>query len=395
MPADSPLDPLPTGAVLLHIGPYKTGSTALQMVMHERREELASYGVAYPGDRHRQMRPGWGLLGKTPRARPHATLAEWEALVEEVAGTPGTVVLSTEDFGHAGPRAIDRMVADLTPERLHVIAVARRLDVLLPSQWQERVKTCYATETYDAWLRIVLEGDREHPEAKAFWGSHGLESMLERWTERLDPERFVLIVSDDSDRRLIPAAFEELLGLPADLLTPAPGRNASLGMATVELYRQVNETFARHGWPDANYRRMVQLGMLDALKVLPTDPDEPRIPPLPRWAAARVAELSQRRAAAVRSCGVRVVGDPDSLLTSVPEDAGDDAPPEPDTIAISTATAAIEGLVSGALIREANLTEGRRPCPPSVEETPGRELARELWRRAGAKLARRGQPRAH
>lgn len=395
MPDDTPLEPLPTGSVLLHIGPYKTGSTALQMVMHERRAELASYGVTYPGDRHRQMRPGWGLLGKTPRARPHATIAEWEALVDEVAATPGTVVISTEDFGHAGPKAIDRMVADLTPERLHVIAVARRLDVLLPSQWQERVKTCYATETYDDWLRIVLEGDREHPEAKAFWGSHGLESMLERWTERLDPKRFVLIVSDDSDRRLIPGTFEQLLGLPAEMLTPAPGRNASLGMATVELYRQVNETFARNHWPDANYRRMVQLGMLDALKVRPVDPDEPRIPPLPRWAAERVAELSARRAAAVRDSGVRVVGDPDALLTAVPDAAADEAPPAPDTIAIDTATAAIEGLVSGALIREANLAEGRRANHPSVEETSGRDLARELLRRAGAKVARRGQPRAH
>ena len=41
MPDDTPLEPLPTWSVLLHIGPYKTGSTALQMVMHERRAELA------------------------------------------------------------------------------------------------------------------------------------------------------------------------------------------------------------------------------------------------------------------------------------------------------------------------------------------------------------------
>ena len=43
--AGAPL--LPAGAGLLHVGPHKTGSTALQGALHQAREELAAQGVLY------------------------------------------------------------------------------------------------------------------------------------------------------------------------------------------------------------------------------------------------------------------------------------------------------------------------------------------------------------
>ena len=45
----TPVETLPEGAVLLHIGPYKTGSTAIQQALFDQRDVLAEHGVLYPG----------------------------------------------------------------------------------------------------------------------------------------------------------------------------------------------------------------------------------------------------------------------------------------------------------------------------------------------------------
>jgi hypothetical protein len=53
---------LEPGARLLHIGPHKTGTTAIQGALHLARERLAVEGVAYPG---RGRQPLWPILAVT------------------------------------------------------------------------------------------------------------------------------------------------------------------------------------------------------------------------------------------------------------------------------------------------------------------------------------------
>jgi hypothetical protein len=155
---------LPEGSCLLHIGPYKTGSTAVQVAMHKARGAMRERGVVYPGTWQRAMRPGWAVLGYTPRGRDPVPIEVWQDLVAEVRD-PAAIrsCVSTEDFGSASPARAKRIVDDLGGDSVHVVAVARRLDRLLPSQWQERVKS-HDTFTYDAWLRLVLGKDREDRE---------------------------------------------------------------------------------------------------------------------------------------------------------------------------------------------------------------------------------------
>ena len=38
--------PIPEGARLVHIGPHKTGSTAIQVALHSARDRLGEHGVA-------------------------------------------------------------------------------------------------------------------------------------------------------------------------------------------------------------------------------------------------------------------------------------------------------------------------------------------------------------
>ncbi|MGH3444146.1 MAG: hypothetical protein ACRDPB_02110, partial [Nocardioidaceae bacterium] len=172
---------LPEGARLVHIGPFKTGSTAIQQALSDARPRLVEHGVLYPGRGRRQMRPGWAVLQRSPRARSTPPIREWQVLLEEIASFgPGRVCVSTEDFGSAGPEQARRIVADLGGERVHVVAVARRFDRLLPSYWQERVKS-YDRRSYDEWLHAVLEGDRDDNAYRSFWASHDLAAMLDRW----------------------------------------------------------------------------------------------------------------------------------------------------------------------------------------------------------------------
>lgn len=404
---------LPEGARLLHIGPYKTGSTAIQATMFAAKDQLADYGVAYPGSFRRVVRPGYAVLNWSPRAKSTPTMDEWYAFTKEVADAGDKrVCISTEDFGSIRRVAkVREIVDDLGGERVHVLAVARNFAKLLPSQWQERVKS-YDERSYELWLRAVLFGPEDDHAHSRFWASHDIEKMASRWLPVVGPDRFTLIVSDDSDRALLPNTFERMLGLPDGLLQLSQTSNASLTMNGTEVLRRVNELFSENGWPDEVYRHTMQRGLVPGLRDAPVSEVDERIPPLPRWAAERAAELSEKRIEAIKSLGIRVVGDPDRLRVDVPADAADTVA-VPGTISVDAMVFGLEGVVRGILELEKRRrrelrAELRRTVPDagpeagapggdtrdaagsrSVEETSGRELLRIVGGRAARRLKRR------
>ena len=132
MPPNGPT--LPEGSRLVHIGPHKTGSTAIQVAFQEARDELVEHGVVYASGRgHRPDKAGWalGIRGR-PAGSEQPPMKHWKALVRQVADAGDQrVCVSNEDFGRATPQQIKRLVRDLGGEAVHVVAVARRLDVLL------------------------------------------------------------------------------------------------------------------------------------------------------------------------------------------------------------------------------------------------------------------------
>ena len=68
-----------TGTRLLHIGPHKTGTTAVQGALHLARERLAARGVVYPG---RGRQPLWPILAVTGQPAllggPRPEISYWE-----------------------------------------------------------------------------------------------------------------------------------------------------------------------------------------------------------------------------------------------------------------------------------------------------------------------------
>lgn len=387
---------LPEGACLLHVGPYKTGSTAIQAALHQARDEMRGYGVVYPGSGTRDRRAGWALLQGVPRGRRSPRMDDWNALVRQVqASRDQRVCVSNEDFGHAAPRFAARIVTELGADRVHVVAVARRFDKLLPSQWQQRIKS-HRTYSYEEFLSLVLDDPTaRHQVCRFFWGSHDVEAMVGRWAP-LVGDRLTLILTDDSDRGQLPGTFEQMLGLPPGLLKPGPRSNPSLTMNQVELLRRVNQAFVDNAWSDVAYHRLIQSGLQRTIHAASAGEHNQPIPPLPGWAAERVAELSAKRVETIKSLGVRLVGDPDCLYTEVPSTlAVPDTPPE--SISIEAAALAVEGVVRGALDYEARSTRrheraleraARRAGTRNVDNASGRELLGALSKRVVRKFAR-------
>lgn len=384
---------LPERAVLVHIGPYKTGTTAIQSSLHEHRDQLAAQGVTYPGRYHRQMRPSWALLGRSRVGEADVPEREWDDLVDEVRSAPGRVVISSEDFASARPQHVRKVVDDLGIDRVHVLIVARRLDKLLPSAWQERVKSVNETRTYDAWLREVLGQERTGGAARTFWHNHGLQSLIQRWRDALPPERVLVLVNDEGDRRLQPATFERLLGVPEGELTPGPHSNRSLSMERIELCRQVNVAIEARGWVGARMLNAPRRAMLAGLRAAPLQEFETLIPPLPAWTGPRLEELSDERTRSVAEAGVRVLGDPDLLRYSAPPD-GPDLEEPPKVLPTQAAAGAIEHALAGMVKRE-RARDRRRPvvvAPPAdpLSGLSSRALLREVARRQTARLRPKG-----
>jgi hypothetical protein len=384
----SDVEALPPGGVLLHIGPYKTGTTAIQVSLHQHRGDLAAHGVLYPGTSTRQRRASWAAVGRTPRGSKPVGMGSWRRMLREIEESNAQrVVVSSEDFTSAPPDRVRAIVDDLGRDRIHVLMVIRPLEKLLPSAWQQRIKSSRETLTLDAWLQEVLERP-DGRKSRIFWSNEGVDALVERYAAEVPRDRISIIVSDESDRTQQMRTFECLLGLPAELLTPGPHANTSLSLDRTELLRRVNELADERAWSDSTARALIHGGMLADLRTQPAEPDERPIPGIPAWAVDRVAELNRERADAVRASGCRVIGDPDTLV--VPPEPGEPEPP-PEHVSLALAAASVAGVVDAAGRREERV-ERERPDPPPPEPTldsiGSRELVRELRGRMRARLRR-------
>jgi hypothetical protein len=341
---------LPDRARLVHIGPHKTGTSAIQSAMQGARDELARHGVYYPAGGPRRRRAGWalGLPGRRAgTAVPPVTL--WDDLVDEVRGAGDMrVCVSNEDFGRASPEIARKIVADLGGDDVHVVAAARRLDCYLPSQWQERVKAG-SVRTFESWLEVVLGDDESRWEHRNVWVAHDVVALVERWVQIVGTDRFTLVVLDESDRRQLPGTFEELLGLPAGTLAPRPDEsNRGLSWPEAELIRQVNAAFQRNGWSRADRLAVVNKGVLRSMIRRPDSATGPRHPPMPDWAYDEVRRRSDSRAEAVESLAVRIVGRPDRLRLP-PRGEEDQQVAESPLLPAGVAADAVEAAVKMAL----------------------------------------------
>jgi hypothetical protein len=342
--------PIPEGSILLHVGMHKTGTTAIQGILTSLRPQLAVLGVDYPAQEpgHHlyaraalQLRAPWG--GTAPD--PHV----WDEFVRLVDASPAPRrVISSERFSAADDDQAARIAADLGADRLHVVVGARHFALTGVSLWQQSLKRG-KTDTLDEWLaeRFLRTYDNPIPR---FWRLHDPGVVAERWAKVLGPDRVSVIVVDEQDHDLLPAAFEGLLALPPGTLSSAtvPVSNRSMTAAEAELSRLTNVALRKQlKWSE--YEAFARLGAMSRMtEQRRPHNDEPRIP-VPGWMADMALGEGARVAAALTATGVNVIGDLENLTKPIPAHRLSEvtvAPPS--EVPVQAAVEAIAGAVLAA-----------------------------------------------
>jgi hypothetical protein len=340
---------LPPGARLVHIGPPKTGTTALQVAMAAVRDEMSAEGVHYAGRGTRPRRAGMALVDRGTH-RPQPDMEHWQRLVEEVTSAGDVrVCVSNERLAGADDDTAARIVRDLGGERVHVVATVRRLDRLLPSQWQERIKWRADLPSYDEWLRIVLSDESDGDFHEHFWSVADFEALIARWVAVTSPERVWLVVADEHNRDLLPRTFERLLGLTEGLIRPVATRsNQSYSLNEALFLQQVDRAAEQASWPDWLYEDQVKRAVGRAVRAEERSPRDGAIT-MPDWAVERVHELNERRRKAITASGVHLLGDPEGLRWDPTGEGLPDVDPESGRIDSGLAASAVAAAVTCAL----------------------------------------------
>ncbi|HEY3524241.1 MAG TPA: hypothetical protein VGK63_11110, partial [Candidatus Limnocylindrales bacterium] len=378
------------GARLLHIGPHKTGTTALQGALWLARDELLRQGVRHAGPTRNPSNQVRAVVGQSSAySDSPPPIGQWRSLVREITGAhERLVIVSSEFFAAAKPDAIRRIVHDLDPARVHVVVTLRRLDRVIPSMWQQNVQAGRTT-AFEPWLEGLFREPPGRPNP-AFWLLHRHDELIARWAAVVGADGVTAVVVDEDDRDRLLRTFERLVGIPEGTLALDEDlANRSLTMQEAEAVRAFNRAFEAEELPRALHARIMRFGAAQVMKRRPPTPDEDAVE-MPAWAIDRARAVQREIVANVASSGVRVVGDlgrltadPPPLRRSeaspLPEAGGTDAGPE------IAAKMAIGVLLASGAARSEGMRLGRLEFAEPIE------LARVSTVQLGAVLVGRAK----
>jgi len=295
--------------VVLHIGTMKSGTSYLQGQLFSQRSRLAELGVLVPGRSRGQQ-----IQALTQGRNRRGDRRTWTAMADEVRAHPGDVVLSHELLGAGGARTVRNLLPDLEPATVDVVITVRDLNRTVVSMWQETIQNG-RTWTWDEYYESVRACapyaaagpvDRDSAGGR-FWKQQDFLRMIGLWADRLGPERITVIPlpPPGADTSLLPRRFADATGIPLDPTLPAPRSNASLGLASALVVRELNALLAAEGhpWPDGMHLRKALL----AKEVLAARAaDEPRLGlEPPPW----IHEQSAATVSALKDVDIRFVGE--------------------------------------------------------------------------------------
>jgi hypothetical protein len=301
---------VPEGTAILHVGPHKTGTTAIQSALHVARDDLAGQGVRYASRGRHDGDASRYVTGLAVRSRDRSMAeAQWAAVVEALRDDRyPRRIFSSETLANADDEAVGRVLAPL--RQVRVVLVARSLVRLIPSQYQQLAQRGAVLDAFLPWVEAVL-GEQDGIDTATFWHRHRLDEQIRRWGDRVGRENVTVLVLDEEDRTFLPTAFERLLGVrPGTLAGRAVQLNRSLGADEIDLLRSWHGIAAAAGL-NKRQRRELVAPIKRYLHERPAP--EPQRLVLPDWAVERATEHSVAIATAVAASGVEVVGDLSTL----------------------------------------------------------------------------------
>ncbi|RJS46652.1 hypothetical protein [Nocardioides cavernaquae] len=365
----------PGRALFLHIGLQKTGTSYLQSIFWQSKQELARQGLdMVPGSK----RDTFHLMLRArdryrPAVDPHSVEGALDRLPQQLADAPGDRALITEEsFAPAPPEQIERLLAHCGDREVHLVVTLRDLGRQIPSAWQQDIQSG-AYLSYPDYFRRMRE-TADDPLGR-FWSSKDVPAILERWGAHIPPERIhvVTVPPPGSDPELLLHRFCEVLGVDHATLDKEVARsNRGIGRVQVEVLRRVNRQLA----PE-NRRRDVfgEVGKrYFAVQVLGSQRGEKIL--VPEEEAAWVRDLSTRYSAAIRAGGYHVVGDladldpaPEAFVQGSDEVSAEDV-----------LTASSEALAFMLAERMETVRERRAAATAADQQVPSSRWARVLRR---------------
>ena len=383
------VDPFPAGSRILHIGPPKTGTSALQDACREAAASMLEQGVRYAGIGLREAFPARAITGlPTIGARPHVPPRRWwtDLMREIEAAREPRILYSSEVFAEASDEAISRVAKELGPD-IQVLVTLRPIDSILTSQWQQSIQHGGEYSIDDYLLRVLGDGDHLPGDPRALRVfRHG--DLVARWAAVVGDDRVTVLAIDRRDPGFLLQNAEALLALRPGTLKPSiVPANRSLTLPEVEVIRHLNRQAREAKLKPATRLRLVKSGAAAYARQSPAAPDAAAIR-LPAWGAARAHAIGAEACEALGASRVRIVGDLRTLVPVLPDPAAE--PPSAHAAWVDPETAATMAM---GIAWSTGLKLGRRqPSTPDhwvLRLVPGRTLARELAHRVRRRLPSR------
>jgi hypothetical protein len=373
------------GTVFFHVGLPKTGTTYLQTLLWNNKDQLVRQGVLLPGRSVREHLWASGVVREDPKIerRGPAAPGAWARIVDEVNAWPGTAVVSHEFFAAASADQAERAMRVLAGAEVHVVVTARDTVSLVTARWQESVKngSTVAIDGYPA-------REETDPRNEWDWGTLDLADVLARWGASLPAERVHVLTlpRPGAPRDELWLKFAKLVGIdPGRCDVAGTVQNESLGVVEVELLRRVNADL--DGFGSAADRGNWIRGYLAQGKLVPRHGE--RFWPSPERVQA-LRERGNRAVDFVVDQGYDVVGDVEDLRT--PEVL--EPRRHPDSVTDAELVAAASATIAAMMTDVRRLTRERRALrAASVARRAGSHFAERLpslAKRLVRRLRRRG-----
>ena len=315
--------------VHLHIGAMKTGTTHLQELMVANAAELEAAGFLFPLDngRYTQTMAVRDVLNmKGDPVSLEKARGEWDRAVKRLTSYDGKAsIFSMEFLSFARPHVAKRVVSSFEGVDLRIIMTVRNAESAIPAQWQQAMQSQRTTSWRDFVEQIkARDSEPDTWGAKTFRRTQDIPRMLDAWLTHVSPSEFTVVTVPPSSapRGLLWERFAAAIGLDPTVATrTAPRSNESIGAASAELLRRINENLV--DVPISDYRGTMRHSLARGI-LSDRASTEGKAPITPSFRAF-AAEINARTRAAITESGVQVIGDLDDLPAEAPAPPADDA----------------------------------------------------------------------
>jgi hypothetical protein len=353
------IEPVERGGVLIHIGPHKTGTTAVQDALVRAAPELAAQRFQYfaSGTQNNVNVAVKAFASSIDRgfkyhSRSSKNPSHWEVVYNKLTtSVDQTAIISAEDLADLSESHVKQFVQSMGDRSVRVVMTLRSLAEIIPSQWQQFVKRGPMPSLED-WASALFSPNSAERKVDLFWQRHRHDELLHRWVSAVGADRFTVVVVDSRERSAIYPVFEQLIGLTRGTLQPGSYVNESMSIEQAEIvratYLELERTGIGHMFGERGLRIRIHKHLLES-----TTSSTGHKPLLPKSSHENTVRVAREIRAAIEKAGVRVIGNLDQLeripTGDMPNTAGNEV----------LVPASIGGAAAVSLLRSAGI-EGIR-----------------------------------